>query len=158
MTKLGLKKQGLLGLLFVLSSGCSNQASDDAPGAPPPSTYGNIVKVSVAGRGVVSSEPGGIYCGNDADQSRCDGAFVYEPDGKTRKVVLIAKEHPDWHFQGWEFTVDDKIPYDPGSPSVDLENPKLVFSPGSVRGPDGKDRPLRYRLTAKFAPTSELSK
>jgi hypothetical protein len=157
MAKLGLMR-GLSALALGLSLGCTQTPAEEAPAAAPPSTFGDALRVTVAGRGIVASDPGGIYCGNDADQQRCVQDFLFDPAASRKKIVLLAKEMPNWHFKEWEFTVDENIPYDPANAGLDRGNPKLVLEAGTVRGADGKERPLRHRVTAKFEPTSVLEK
>jgi len=150
-----------LGLLLSFLLGCGSGGPDEpvVPPAGPPTatraerpvlTFGEEVVVSVSGRGVVTTDPAGLLCGNDGDQRSCDASF---PDAQ---VVLRAKANPQWIFQGWVFVVDEgSLEYDPPPLGLDLGSPELVLPGGSRTRAGGGQRAVRHRVTALFAPTSD---
>jgi hypothetical protein len=141
--------------------GCGTESPGDGPtpDAPPadeaplPPLRGARVNVVVAGRGVVTSDPLGIRCGNDGDQRSCD-LFFPAPDGDAESTLkLTAAPNPDWYFTGWhlvratgEIAYDEVRGFDGASLAVTLD--------GRARyAADGSERPAQYRLEAIFSPT-----
>lgn len=131
---------------------CSS--SDADPESPADGPYGDFVRVDVSGRGVVSSNPGGIYCGNDGDQRRCDGEFLFQQDETRTHITLAAKEVQDWSFKEWLITTEGQIAYESPDPELDRTKATLELTPGTVTEPSGKTRARRYRVTAVFIPIS----
>ena len=149
--KLGLKPIAGTAAIAVVCACSAPAPEDDVPQEGP---YGDVVVVGVSGRGFVSSDPLGIYCGNDGDQRRCESEFLFPTDDVGRHVTLEAKTYEGWTFAEWTFTTEGQIPYEPLDPSADRKKPVLVFTPGTVTEPSGKVRPRRYRVNAVFEPTA----
>jgi hypothetical protein len=146
-------KLGFLALLSVAAAVCAcTSAPHEEEEAPTDGPFGDVVVVGVSGRGVVTSDPGSIYCGNDGDQRRCEGEFLFDEGERGRRVTLTAKEYDAWAFREWTFTTEGQIAYEPIDPEIDLKKPTLVFRPGTIEEPSGKVRPRRYRVTAIFEP------
>jgi len=150
-----MNKLGFMALASVVAAvcACTAPATEEEEEASGP--YGDVIVASVSGRGVVTSDPGQIYCGNDGDQRRCEGEFLFEEGERGRRVTLEAKEYEAWAFKEWTFTTEGQISYEAIEPDVDLKKPTLIFRPGTIEEPSGKVRPRRYRVTAIFEPRNK---
>ena len=130
---------------------------DGASAAPAPAEKlaprGVRVNVAVSGRGVVTSAPLGIHCGNDGDQRGCDLTFPEPVDGDLTQIDLSATATADWFFEGWHLVrATGTIPYD-DVPGFDAKAAQISLDGHALRADDGSERLPQYRLEAIFSPT-----